>query len=139
MKKIIWLLLVFAVLLILGTIYLATDNQQATQDKSNLIVVDTPTPGAVVNSPLNIKGRARGYWYFEASFPIRLLDADGNLLTIKPAQAEGEWMTEEFVPFSLNLEFEPPKTDTGTLILEKDNPSGLPEYADELRIPIRFR
>ena len=31
-----------------------------------------------------------------------------------------------------------PATSTGTLVLQKDNPSGLPEHADELRIPVRF-
>lgn len=29
-------------------------------------------------------------------------------------------------------------TETGTLILQKDNPSGLPEFDDEIRVPIRF-
>ncbi len=108
-------------------------------DKSGLIQVAAPTAGEVITSPVTISGRARGNWYFEASFPIKLLDANGKLLAIKPAQADGEWMTENFVPFSVNLEFEEPATDTGTLILEKDNPSGLPEHSAEIRIPIRFR
>jgi spore germination protein GerM len=49
-----------------------------------------------------------------------------------------EWMTEEYVPFEATLSFNPPQTETGTLILSKDNPSGLPEHDDELRIPVRF-
>ncbi len=102
-------------------------------------MVDQPRTGDLATSPLLIRGKARGYWYFEASFPVRLLDGNGKLLAIKPAQADGEWMTEEFVPFSMTLEFEKPTTGTGTLILQKDNPSGLPEYDDELVIPVRFR
>ncbi len=47
-------------------------------------------------------------------------------------------MTAEFVPFRAVLTFAAPATERGTLVLEKDNPSGLPENADELRIPIRF-
>jgi hypothetical protein len=47
-------------------------------------------------------------------------------------------MTEEFVPFTATLTFEQPETETGFLVLEKDNPSGLPEQADELRIPVSF-
>ena len=47
-------------------------------------------------------------------------------------------MTKDFVPFKAELEFSLPSTETGVLILEKDNPSGLPENDDELRIPIRF-
>jgi len=38
----------------------------------------------------------------------------------------------------LFITFENPETATGTLVLEKDNPSGLPEHADELRVPVRF-
>lgn len=97
-----------------------------------------PSADAVLRSPLTIRGEARGSWYFEASFPIRLLDGNGKELGVVPAQALGEWMTTEFVPFEAMLTFAAPDTETGTLVLEKDNPSGLPENADELRIPVRF-
>ena len=106
--------------------------------KDDLIVVDAPLPNALVESPLVISGRARGTWYFEASFPVKLYDAAGTLLSVTPAQADGEWMTEAYVPFSVTLTFAAPTTPTGTLVLEKDNPSGLPQHANELRIPVRF-
>ena len=106
--------------------------------KDDLIVVTAPLPNAEVASPLTVTGRARGNWYFEADFPVKILDANGRQLGIVPAHAEGEWMTTEYVPFSATLPFETPTTATGTLVLEKDNPSGLPEHANELRIPIRF-
>lgn len=106
--------------------------------KDDLIVVDAPLPDAEVSSPLAISGRARGNWYFEASFPVRMLDGSGKELGVIPAQAQGEWMTTEYVPFSVALFFATPTTPTGTLVLEKDNPSGLPEHANELRIPVRF-
>lgn len=106
--------------------------------KADLVTVSNVAPGDQVSSPLKIDGRARGYWYFEASFPVELLDADGNQLAIKPAQAQGEWMTEDFVPFSVTLTFPTPATATGTLMLRKDNPSGLPENDDWLAIPVTF-
>lgn len=106
--------------------------------KDDLIEVAEPRSGAVIFSPLTVAGKARGAWYFEASFPVRLLDANGNELAVIPAQAQGDWMTENFVPFKAELDFLPPITETGILVLEKDNPSGLPENADELRIPIKF-
>ena len=102
------------------------------------ISLTTPTPNAVVTSPLTVTGEARGPWYFEASFPVRLLDGNGVEIAITPAQAQGEWMTTEFVPFQATLVFAPPATQTGTLILEKDNPSGLPEHADSISIPVSF-
>lgn len=101
--------------------------------------LSTPLPDALVTSPLAVSGEARGTWFFEASFPVRLLDANGNELAVVPAQAQGEWMTENFVPFSTTLSFTAPETDAGFLVLEKDNPSGLPEFADEVRVKVRFR
>lgn len=105
----------------------------------DLIELATPLPEAIIQSPLILEGRARGPWYFEASFPVYLLDADGDTVAVMPVQAEGDWMTEEFVPFKATLTFTMPASETGTLLLMKDNPSGLPEHAAELRVPIRFR
>ena len=109
------------------------------QTKPDLIRVLTPKPNETITSPLRIEGEARGFWFFEASFPVRLVDDSGKELGLAIAQAQDEWMTENFVPFRTELEFKPPAAEQGILILEKDNPSGLPEHADELRIPVRFR
>jgi hypothetical protein len=106
--------------------------------KAGLITVSNVAPGDKVSSPLIVKGEARGTWYFEASFPVELLDGNGNQLALKPAQAQGDWMTEDFVPFSVTLTFPPPATATGTLMLRRDNPSGLPENEDWLAIPVTF-
>jgi hypothetical protein len=105
---------------------------------TDLIRVTVPASGTLVQSPLVVQGEARGGWYFEASFPVKLLDANGKQIGIAPAQAEGEWMTTEFVPFKATITFTKPSTPTGTLVLEKDNPSGLPENADSITIPVRF-
>jgi hypothetical protein len=103
------------------------------------LVLDTPKRGTLAVSPLWVVGRARGSWYFEAEFPIRLYDANDTLLTWASGRAQGEWMTRDYVPFAVVLNFAEPKTDEGTLVLEKSNPSGLPEHAAEVRIPVRFR
>ncbi len=104
-----------------------------------LIRVSDPKTNAVITSPLMVSGEARGYWFFEASFPVKLLDGTGKEIAIKPVQAQGEWMTENFVPFEGTLEFDVPTTASGTIVFQKDNPSGLPKHDDEFRIPIRFR
>ena len=108
-------------------------------EKADLIKIDNPRPNQIIESPLFIKGKARGNWYFEADFPVKLFDDNGYLLGITIAQALGDWMTEDFVPFSATLPFAVPFTPKGRLILEKDNPSGLLEYADELTIPVYFK
>ncbi|MBM2818318.1 MAG: hypothetical protein HW401_908 [Parcubacteria group bacterium] len=114
------------------------ENVIASADKSNLIKVDQPLPNEIVKSPLIVSGLARGVWFFEGSFPIRLFDDGGNEIAVGIAQAEGEWMTTEFVPFKAELKFEKPLGKTGEMILEKDNPSDLRQYDDELVIPIKF-
>ncbi|MBM3699457.1 MAG: hypothetical protein FJW68_00885 [Actinobacteria bacterium] len=116
----------------------AKENANAQKDMADLIVVDSPTPGQAISSPLTITGRARGTWYFEADFPIKLFDADGNLIASHYGQAQGEWMTEDFVPFIAEIVFEAPGTETGTLVLEKDNPSGLAEHDEKIEIPVKF-
>ncbi len=105
----------------------------------SLVQLALPSPGATVSPPLRIEGVARGTYFFEGSFPVRLEDGDGNELITAPATAAGDWMTDNWVGYSAILEFTPPKTETGTLILERDNPSGLERNAHRLRIPIRFR
>ena len=104
----------------------------------DLIRVENPEPYQTINSPLVIKGEARGYWFFEADFPIKLLDEKENLIALQIATAQSDWMTEDFVPFEAVLEFETPAAERGFLVFEKDNPSGLQENADELRIPVVF-
>ncbi|OGH14894.1 MAG: hypothetical protein A2687_04585 [Candidatus Levybacteria bacterium RIFCSPHIGHO2_01_FULL_38_26] len=107
-------------------------------EKQNLIRVSQPRPNTLVSNPLSIQGEARGTWFFEANFPVRLIDENGVELGIGIVQAEGEWMTEDFVPFNAEITFSSPPSNNGTLILEKSNPSGLPEHADQLHIPISF-
>jgi len=112
---------------------------------SDLIKVQNPKPHDVITSPITVLGEARGTWYFEATFPIVLVDWDGRIIAEGYAEAEDEWMTEEFVPFKAELTFtKPPYEGTdygerGALILKKDNPSGLPEHDRAIEIPIRFK
>jgi hypothetical protein len=107
--------------------------------KEHLIRLTSPRPGQVIASPLTVEGEARGVWFFEAVFPILLTDWDGLIIAEGFAKAQGEWMSEDFVPFRGVIEFEKPDyKNSGTLILKKDNPSGLPEHDDALEVPVLF-
>lgn len=103
-----------------------------------LIRVSLPRPNDVIVSPLIIEGEARGQWFFEASFPVDLISDSGTILKTVVAQAEGEWMTTNFVPFKAQLEFDAGSSVSGELIFHRDNPSGLPELDDEFRVPVKF-
>lgn len=115
-----------------------TENIGNTVEKKDLIRVSLPRPNEILRSPLTVEGEARGFWYFEASFPVRLKDKNGNEIAVAVAQAQDDWMTTNFVPFKTVLTFDKPGTDEGYLVFEKDNPSGLPENADELSFPVLF-
>ena len=111
------------------------------ENNHDLITVTKPVAGEVVGNPIMVTGEARGYWFFEASFPIVVTDWNGVIIGEGYAQAEDDWMTEEFVPFVGTVNYNLP-VDTpykrGFLILKKDNPSGLPENDDAIEVPINF-
>src|SRR3989344_3916325 len=115
-------------------------------------VSPTPVPvGALikVNQPelnmvwdpskaVEISGQARGNWYFEASFPLRVIDSYGNELAVEPIQALGEWMTTDFVPFQQTVKLKSPLGLTGQAIFMNANPSGEAEHARQLSVPVKF-
>ena len=117
-----------------------TENIGNELEKINLIRIDTPRPNQTIESPLIISGQARGTWFFEGDFPVVLTDWDGRIIGEGFVTAQGDSMTEEFVSFSGELLFELPELkNNGTLILRKDNPTGLPEHDDALEIPVFFK
>jgi hypothetical protein len=103
---------------------------------SDLINVELPFPGAVTGKEFSVIGKARGYWFFEASFPLELLDQDGNVIATGYAQAEGEWMTEDFVPFKGEIKAPDTYIGPATLVLHKDNASGEPDKDASVSFPI---
>ena len=110
---------------------------------TNVVRLESPLPGDTIRSPLTIRGEARGSWYFEGDFPLVLTDWDGRIIAEHYASAQGEWMTSDFVPFEGILDFEVPEdvgafSRRGSLILRKDNPSGLPENDDALEITVTY-
>lgn len=135
MKKLI--IFIIVVVVVAGIWYFKfMDLKMAQNDK---VIVEYPRINEKITSPLIVKGQARGSWFFEASFPITLQDSDGNILVRGYAMTSDNWMTTDFVSYeSIPLNFPAPNTDAGTLILHKDNPSGLPEHDEELRIPVKF-
>jgi hypothetical protein len=93
---------------------------------------------APASSPWTVTGEVPGNWSAEANFAVQVTDEAGNVLGEGVAQLEGDWMTDEPVPFSVTLTFDRPTGGTGFLVLVKENLSGLPEHDDSLSIPITF-
>jgi hypothetical protein len=103
---------------------------------ADLIKVENPFPGAVTGKSFTVIGTARGYWYFEASFPIELIDKNNKVIATAVAQAQGDWMTENFVPFRVEIKAPNDYIGPATLVLKNDSPSGLPENDKSVMIPL---
>ncbi|MCE9643020.1 MAG: Gmad2 immunoglobulin-like domain-containing protein [Candidatus Andersenbacteria bacterium] len=108
-------------------------------EKSDTIRVTTPQPNEITAGTISVAGEARGTWFFEASFPIQLEDASGKIISSTTAQAQSDWMTTDFVPFKATLAAPREFTGSATLVLKKDNPSGLPQNDETFKIPITVK
>ncbi len=102
------------------------------------VKITNPQTNQEISSPLAISGQARGTWFFEATFPIKVTDSQGTVLGISHAQAQGDWMTQDFVPFTATLDFNATTSTDGFIIFQKDNPSGLPANDASFTLPIKF-
>ena len=103
---------------------------------SSRVSVTTPQANTTVGATFVVKGKAPGNWFFEASFPIQVRDKDGNVIGRTHGSAQGDWMATELVAFSATVNIEGGYKGPATLILMRDNPSGLPENDDAVEIAI---
>lgn len=100
------------------------------------VSVTYPKPNANVPKKFRVTGEAPGNWFFEASAPVMVRTPDGDKVAQSTAQTDGDWMTTKQVKFHADVTINPAYSGAATLVLLKDNPSGLPENDDSLEIPI---
>ena len=121
MRKNIIILVIAVVLIFIGFKFWppCSDCAPKTAQYKDLIRIETPLPENTITSPLIIRGEARGMWFFEATFPIVLVNWDGLIIAEGYATAKNGWMTEDYVPFEAKLEFTADTTvsNRGALIL----------------------
>lgn len=117
------------------------DRQSAKLNQyKDLLTLTNPMVGEYISSPVVIEGKARGSWFFEASFPVVIVDWDGLIIGQGIAQAQSDWMTTDYVPFRVEITFTKPTVkNNGWIILRKDNPSDLSQNDDAFEVPIFFR
>jgi len=109
---------------------------QEAPSKQEQVSLSQPQANKTLTSPVSVKGQAKGSWFFEGVLPVRLETRDGQALAEGSLQAQGEWMTEEMVPFAGELEYEVSSSTEGFLVIKKSNPSGLPENEDRYQVPV---
>ncbi len=108
----------------------------APTNESASIQIDYPAPNSTIVNPLTITGKAKGSWFFEATFPVKLVDENGKEITAALAHASEDWMTEDFVFFTAEMTFDAVSPGSGKLVFSKDNPSGLPENDESFELPV---
>ncbi len=113
------------------------DEKNNTASIDGWIEVTEPLIGESVDCPLHVSGRARGPWFFEASFSAELVGENAEIIATSKVQAMDNWMTEEYVPFQFDLYYET-DLDSATLILRKSNTSGLVKNELFLEIPLNI-
>jgi Immunoglobulin-like domain of bacterial spore germination len=117
-----------------------TGQPQFATSPDGRLQISLPQMNVAVKSPLAIEGSViGGGWFFEASFPIKILDADGAILGTGKAQALGDWTSTGTVPFSASIVFTAPHYASGTILFANDNPSGLPANARSFSLPVDFK
>ncbi len=100
------------------------------------VTVTSPLSGATVAHTFDVAGTAPGGWFFEAVFPIQVRDGNDDLIGTSQGRAHGDWMQPGLVTFTSQVTVDASYKGPANLILLKDNPSGNPETADEVTVPI---
>ncbi len=101
-------------------------------------VIYSPLKDASPSNPVAIIGEIPGNWSSEAQFPVKLIDSKGTAIAQATANVLGNWQTTNLVPFSVQLTYTGSLSGTGTIVLQKDNPSGLSSKDDSISIPVNF-
>lgn len=102
-------------------------------------LVSSPSANTKVVSPLKVTGKVPAGWMNEGVFPIKLMDSKNKILAqgVAKEKIAGSWQSGNSVEFTTTLIFKT-ATGSGTLVLQNDNPSGLPEKDKIFEVPINF-
>lgn len=108
-------------------------------EKGQKIYLENIKSGDTIDMGYEIKGEVSGNWFFEGSFPVRVLNIQGEVISSLFAEAKSDWMTEDQVPFSVIIDF--PLEEEGAFVLqfEKSNPSGLDDNSDSALVSISVK
>lgn len=108
-------------------------------EKGQKIYLENIKSGDTVDIGYEVKGEAPGSWFFEGSFPVRVLNIQGEVVSTFVATTYDDWMNETTVPFSVIIDFPLEQEGAYVLQFEKSNPSGLDDNSDIAKIAISIK
>jgi hypothetical protein len=104
----------------------------------SLVTVSDPVKNSVIGDMLDLKGEARGYWYFEGQFPVSVIDDTGYIVAQGTAKALGDWKTTSMVPFESHIDVtSSARSETGIIKIIRDEQKG--SNAQYVEVPVRFK
>ncbi|MGB9842805.1 MAG: Gmad2 immunoglobulin-like domain-containing protein [Candidatus Pelagibacter ubique] len=138
-NKIIIILIIIIIVIVAFNLYQRYLVTKKINDAKDKIIIDSPEPYQNVKNPIYIMGKAKGSFFFEGTFPVRIEDENGNIIMVDHIETKDDWMTENFVSFEKYLDISNINIKKGFIVFEKANPSGLPENKFEIKIPIYIK
>ena len=119
-----------------GSTISGTPSYTYTNTSEDSIFITSPKPAADVTSTIVVHGFARGNWYFEAVFPMVVLNQSGLVIGQGQGKAGADWTTNSFVPFTAEVDLQTPYTGAAEVILKNDNASGDPARDASVSFPV---
>lgn len=105
-------------------------------EKGTKLTLENLEDGDTVDEGYEVKGKVSGEWFFEGTFPVRVLNSEGEIVKSFSAIAQDDWMTSDLVSFSFKLDTQLEEESAVVLRFEKSNQSGLDENDDYAQIEI---
>lgn len=114
-------------------------DQQVLSEKGSILILDNIKDGDTVDEGFEIKGRVSGEWFFEGTFPVRVLNTQGEIIESLIATSKGDWMTSNLVDFTFTLDLDLDKESIVKIVFEKSNASNLVENDDSASITVTVK
>ena len=113
---------------------------EITSEKGVIIKLDNIKEGDTVEVGFEVKGSVTGSWFTEGVFPVRITEKETNSVIItNTARADGEWETEDYVPFSFVIDAEIEEDGIYILRFDKANPSGVSDSYDYASLTVNLK
>lgn len=113
--------------------------EEVLSEKGNKLVLENLKDGDIVDEGFEVKGKVSGEWFFEGTFPVRVLNEQGEIIKSLSATTQDDWRTSDLVSFTFKLDTQLEQESIVVLRFEKSNPSGLEENDDYAQVTITIK
>lgn len=115
------------------------NEEEVLSEKGNKLVLENLKDGDTVDEDFEVKGKVSGEWFFEGTFPVRVLTENEEIIKSLSATTDDDWMTSDLVSFSFKLDTNLEKESVVVIRFEKANPSGIGENDDYAQVTITIK